>query len=370
MRQAVRWVNESIHRGIDPISRASIWQLTSAPVVSHDIYCEQIYASTDGSRIAILRSFYPRNEASELWVCDLITKEVARVSEAVGGFASSPFLDSIYFVRPVGNECCLTRLDLKTLEQDDVFTFTDCPSSTYLLGAVSPDERYFVSCLRLRGNLYGLYRVDMKLGTWEVFHEHEDIFNPHMQFEPSEGQDILVQWNRGGVVDEHGNIVRLVGEEGATLYVVDKDGKNFRQLPVGKPYTEPITGHECWVGKTKRVLLTACSGTVYLVGLNDDKAEVVVRCAGFNHISASSDGHFFVVDDFRSGWLYLGSIKTGRCMPICDSHASCGSPQYTHTHPYITPDNRYVIFNSDQTGIPQVYAAVIPDGFLENLEAV
>jgi len=58
-----------------------------------------------------------------------------------------------------------------------------------------------------------------------------------------------------------------------------------------------------------------------------------------------------------------------RCLPLCDSRASCGRPQYTHTHPYITPDNRHVIFNSDQTGICQVYAAVIPDGFLDNLLA-
>jgi oligogalacturonide lyase len=52
-------------------------------------------------------------------------------------------------------------------------------------------------------------------------------------------------------------------------------------------------------------------------------------------------------------------------MPFCDS----GSPQYTHMHPYITPGNRRVIFNSDRTGIPQVYAADIPDDFLAKLQS-
>ena len=42
-------------------------------------------------------------------------------------------------------------------------------------------------------------------------------------------------------------------------------------------------------------------------------------------------------------------------------------PAYTDTHPNITPDNRRVIFNSDRTGICQVYAALIPAGFLESL---
>ncbi|MCS7253411.1 MAG: hypothetical protein RMK18_03340 [Armatimonadota bacterium] len=367
MKRVIRWIEESIHRGTEPVSGSSIWQLTSAPVISHDIYGEQIYASTDGNRIAFLRSFYPHNKMPELWVCDLITKKVAMVSEAVGGFASSPFLDSLYFVRPVGNEHCLARLNLKTLEQDDVFTFTDCPLP--ISETISPDERYFVGAFRLQGNLYGLYRIDLERGTWEIFHEKEDIFNPHLQFEPSEGCEILVQWNRGGIVDEDGNIIRSVGDEGATLYVVDRDGKNFRSLPIGKPHTEPITGHECWVGDTKQVLLTAVDGTVYLVALGEERAKAIAKNSGFNHISASADGRFFVVDDFRNGWLYLGSVETKRCMPICDSRASCGCPQYTHTHPYITPNNRYIIFNSDETGICQVYAATIPDGFLENLEA-
>lgn len=180
----------------------------------------------------------------------------------------------------------------------------------------------------------------------------------------------MVQWNRGGILDDDGNIIRLVGDEGATLYLIDRDGKNFRQLPVGKPYTEPITGHECWVGKMKQVLLTASDGAVYLAEPESEKAQLVVKGFGFNHISASADGRFFVVDDFRNGVLYLGCIETKRIMPLCNSYASCGFSQYTHTHPYITPDNRHVIFNSDRTGICQVYAAVIPDGFLENLSSV
>jgi Tol biopolymer transport system component len=116
-------------------------------------------------------------------------------------------------------------------------------------------------------------------------------------------------------------------------------------------------------------LLTTTDGTVYLVSPGDEKAKVIVKGVGFNHISASADGRFFVVDDFCNGRLYVGSIAMKRCLPLCDSRASCGRPQYTHTHPYITPDNRHVIFNSDQTGICQVYAAVIPDGFLDNLLA-
>jgi Tol biopolymer transport system component len=90
---------------------------------------------------------------------------------------------------------------------------------------------------------------------------------------------------------------------------------------------------------------------------------------GLNHIAASADGRYFLVDDFRDGRLFMGCFATKRLLPFCDTGASCGSPQYTHTHPYITPDNRRVIFNSDRTGICQVYAADIPQSFLDALAA-
>ena len=98
-------------------------------------------------------------------------------------------------------------------------------------------------------------------------------------------------------------------------------------------------------------------------------ATFVAEGLHFMHISASPDGRFFVVDDNRTGRLYLGCLATRRVLPFCDTNASCGSPQYTHTHPYITPGNRHVIFNSDRTGITQVYAAVVPQDFLAKLES-
>ena len=47
-----------------------------------------------------------------------------------------------------------------------------------------------------------------------------------------------------------GRCLRLVGDEGATLYLINKDGGDYRPLPVGKPYTWPVQGHQCWIGTT------------------------------------------------------------------------------------------------------------------------
>ena len=111
-----------------------------------------------------------------------------------------------------------------------MFTFSDCPLPRS--GAISADERYYVGGLRIEGTMWGLYRIDLSRGTWEVFHEHQDILNPHLQFQATPGNTLLVQWNRGGIVDEDNNIIQLVGEEGASLYLLDVDGSNYRRLPV------------------------------------------------------------------------------------------------------------------------------------------
>ena len=40
----------------DPDSGALLYRITGAAAISHNIYCEQPYASPDGRRVAIIRS--------------------------------------------------------------------------------------------------------------------------------------------------------------------------------------------------------------------------------------------------------------------------------------------------------------------------
>lgn len=370
MKLKLQWMQESVRRGSDANVGARLIQLTSAAMVSHDIYCEERYGTVDGSRIAFLRSplGYP---PEDLWLCDLRTHEVACLTQDICGYPTSPlYRDTIYFQRQTDKGRILTRADMKTLETEEVFDLSPCPPWRWRVSSISPDERYYVSNLRVRDETYGLYRVDLKRGTWEIFHEHADICNPHPQFEPSKGEDILVQHNRGCRLDEEGNIVSLVGPEGATLYVIDKDGGNERPLPVGKPHTSPVTGHECWVGKTGKVILTSGGhnkNEIRLAAPGDRESRLLWNGLNFAHIAASDDGQFFISDDFSNSRIYVGHIESGRMLPLCDTRASCSITQAGHPHAYLTSDNRHVIFNSDHTGLGQVWAADIPGGFLEAL---
>ena len=367
-----RWVRERISRGTDPICGAAIWQLTSAAVISHDIYGEQLYCSADGTRIAFLRcaTTDAKNGPMEIFVADLNNKSVVRLGAAAFWLvAGNGMQDILFYVRrDKKGELILVRVNFTTLEQTDVFRFGECPPPVFRgLLAISPDERYCMLLRRLGERTYGIERIDLKQGKWELIHKKDDIFNGHLQFSPA-GDKLMVQHNRGGLLDANFNGIKSTGPEGATLYVIDIDGKNERSLFVGKPHTTQVTGHESWIAKTGRVLLTARGGKVYVATPGDEKAKLIAQGAGFIHISASPDGRFFVVDSIGTGRLFLGCIATGKVMPFCDTNTSSGSPQYTHTHPYMTPGNHRVIFNSDRTGIPQVYAARIPKELLAKLE--
>jgi len=372
-----KWFCEHVIRETHPISRSKVIQLTSSPIISDCIYGEQPCCSPDGSRIAFIRYLY-QGFQKELWVCDLETKRITLVDKGpIMTIGCSAYSGYVYYETIRNGRRVLMKLSLNDLEVEEVFDLSGIPKFM-VLGTASPDQRYYVNLSRIGPQRYVLIRLDLKKGDWKIIHEGKDIINPHPQFEPGKGLDILVQHNRGGLLDEAGNIVRLVGNEGATLYVIDRDGKNLRHLPVGKPFTAPITGHECWIGKSGKIILTICStheealskGNVLVVKPGEKKAQVLAKGFLLTHISASRDGRFFIGDalNLPSRPLVIGSIKTGKCTILCDTWTSAGVAQYTHPHPYITSDNQWVIFNSDRTGVPQIYAASIPSKLLDFLE--
>jgi hypothetical protein len=153
----------------------------------------------------------------------------------------------------------------------------------------------------------------------------------------------------------------------------------MRTLPVGKPHTPPCQGHQCWIGRTGEILLTVQGGTdeqnkakgcLLAVRPGDEKTREVAKGYCYQHPNASRDGRFFVSDTVGDA-LIVGSIKTGRTRPLCAGFSPLRypSPQYAHPHPYLSPDNKWVVFNSIQTGIPHVCTASVPDGMLEELDS-
>ena len=417
----IHWAYESCDRRDDPVSGARIIQLTSAAAISNNIYGEQPYCSPDGRRLVIARcTDFCFDEAGSLLVHELDTLKIAMVARnivGVRGVFNSAWSGLIYYWT---QDRQLTRLSLTTLEQEVVYVEED-PAAPLPGSSVSPDQRYVIgSSSRLEGPgapTFQIVRLDLQKGKREVIFEHPEICNPHLQFNPITGRQVLVQNNRGVRLEKDGTFDHRGTKEGCTLFVIDADGTNMRYLPVGPPITMTATGHECFVADTGRVLFSVAwnqsddwtldrrfpTGNMFTAAPGDEEPTVFEAPEQrFNHICASRCGEYFVADSHAGNGLFedcdapvpgtgkylrlcaavirhygelkavslvVGNLRTGKYRTlVADTMVSTGGNQCTHTHPYLTADSRYVIFNADPYySPPQVFAAVIPEGFLESL---
>ena len=243
--------------------------------------------------------------------------------------------------------------------------------------AVSPDERWLVAGpFLVRDNVFRLDLIDLANGKRTTLCELKDVPNPHPQFDPGNPDRLLVQVNRGSRFSAGAGFQRLSGPQGATLCLVAVPSGEVTPLPVGLPDTPLISGHSTWAGQSGRVVFTTAPGVhdsllagtgVYRLTPGEARPVQIACCQPFNHLAVSDDGRYFIVDNHRTQTISIGSVETGRFLKLCESRTRQGKPQYTHAHPYLTPDNRHVIFNSNVTGVTQVYAATVSDEFLDKL---
>ncbi len=384
----LRWIPEAIQFGIDPETGCVVEQLTSDAVLSNNIYCEQRYAALDGSVAAFIRK--PFGHPVEIWVCKMDTLRIAKVAEGVPCGANC-FLNTVYYQVFQDEKIVFMRLDLTTLESTRMF---ELPGNTPLSGSISPDETRFICGpwpIPGKPRMFGMKCIDLATGKGEIICEVEDMINPHAQFNLGNRDEAMLQINRGGVNDPSKDMRSFVGPLGATLYHLNVASGKVTPLAAGRPWTPGCTGHETWIARTGELAFTACQvsvspssfvsyaeprpgeewmprSAIYGVRLGDEKPRIIAQDRFFNHIAISDDGKYFIAEDNTDMRIYIGNVSDGRSIGLCNSFTRQGSCQHSHVHPYMTPDNKFVIFNSIVTGVPQVYAARIPEGFLKQLD--
>jgi hypothetical protein len=91
------------------------------------------------------------------------------------------------------------------------------------------------------------------------------------------------------------------------------------------------------------------------------------------HIGSTPCGKYFYGDRIARDFIVIGSAATGKTVIVHDDPADPGPSrclfgQLSHPHAYLSPDFKWMVFNSDRTGRPQVYAANIPPVLLEKAE--
>ena len=359
---------------------SEIWQVTTERFNQSNIYCEVPYCSRDG-RYFIYERRKPDSSGpnrTELMAVEIGSWKQHRLDVTTGLVGSAISHDGVFYYleQTADGERDLMRADLATGSSEAIHRMIG-PQRGGSLGTVSADRRYYAQGLRLddQYKTFGINLIDLTEGTERIIDRDPYILNPHPQFDPGDSRQLMIQHNRGGRYTPDGKLERLVGPEGATLYLLSvPDGKRT-ELQVGTPFTTPVTGHEAWIGTTREVLLTVSAGGDYapdkgnLLGVRAGQpARVVTRGYQFNHVGVSRCGRFFCCDDWRGTTkLVIGSVRTGRSAVVCESKASRSRAQNTHPHAYLTPDLKWVIFNSDCSGFPHVHAASVPEGMIEKL---
>lgn len=381
-----REASEVSEWGIDPGSGAVIRRLTAGACYHDIIYSEQPYTSPDGQRIAICRnrdSFLP---GYELIVADVVTGQMWMVEPSFVRrcVANAAYTGWIYYHT---HDHGVRRISLSTLEKQQVIPAGEMPPGCQL-HSITPDQSTGLIFDGRDKAAPALSTMLFTTGEHTEIYRDPDNKNPHAQLDRTDGSRVLFQkcdWTKQGFP--------------LVVFVHDRTTGKRTQLPFGGRHTANPSGHMSWIGQTDAV---AClvewrrgqrlhdprhpSGNLAIARPGDEVPQVI---GGAGHaywqIAVSRCGRYFLCNDFMdiegnyragtdvlydSAWpshrgplrLVAGSFATGRTRTLIADAPGSGRGHY------LTADNRHVVYAATAWGQWHVFAAAVPEGFLESLE--
>lgn len=349
---------------VDADSGAEIYLLGRDPRPADNIYGEQPYGDASGRRIAI--RYYPLpDQPGGISILDL---QDGSLHEILSGKPPFPAFHAwgewLYYAQTVAGKRLLRRCNYLSLRIEDIAELTP-ERGSYSHGTVSPDHRYYaVSVQPPAGGPSQVHLLDLRTKQWSVLLDKPGYHAKHEQFSRDGRNRVLIQLNQMPDV----KVVLLSELE------IGVDGPHTeRRFPADQPYTLRPTGHEAWIGETSRIFFSTgmdatSRGNVWIGQVGDDKAALAYEGKRFGHVSVSRDGKYWIGDSGEKGIpIYIGCFATGRAQRACFSRTEYDKNQWSHAHPYLTADNRWLIFGSRRAGHPQVHGAKLADGWLDKL---
>ena len=346
----------------DSQSGAEVYQLTDELQPADNIYGEQPYSSSDGGQIAV--RYYPiagkRGSLSILDIEETTQQVILRDQPRFPAFHA--WGEHLYYQESVGAELLLKRCCYQTCDTETIVALP-ATEGRFSYGTVSPDGcHYAVSVHREDGSCRVLL-VDLVEGDRKTLAETSVYYFKHEQFSLDGCDRVLIQANELPDV----NRVQLGAME------IDREGVEW--LAADRPHTPRPTGHETWIGATNRVFFSTARDedegvSTWTAGVGE--AAPVPVCQSriqFGHVSVSRCGRYWVADAMSEEGvpLYVGSLESGRYRRLLCSRTALDGKQWSHTHPYLTADNAWLICTSNRSGIPQVYGARVPKEFWRSL---
>jgi len=361
----------------------AVHQATDEAADKSNIYCEHPWCPPDSHCFVYVR-YAPEHDPNpmEYVSCDFETWKKRVVGRGRGGRIMANGGKFYYWrlSRKAAQE--LVEVDLE-MEAEQII---DVPEGVPNSGSfdISASGRYlaFSKPLSFDPQMFAVGVADLEHGTVGIIHEDPYICNTHLQFEPAEGKQLMVQHNRGCGFTTEGKMELLCGTEGCTLFLLSVPDGAATRLQVGPPHTPSLSGHETWLGPTGELIATLNYAEDYDYGKGriirvkpGEPCREVCTPWELNHIGVEPSGRVFAGDAYMPDEIIIGSPATNRAAVVCQAKSTYNRARRrdgsgkcmfdSHPHAYISPDRKWVVFNSDRTGVQQIYAAAIPAEMIE-----
>ncbi|MDW8321637.1 MAG: oligogalacturonate lyase family protein [Armatimonadota bacterium] len=333
---------------MDARTGVRLMQVTSFPTMNMALpYFGRSFTSDSKTFIFVSQREAKRDAPWDLFRVDVDGANLTQLTECEGaaGFVMSPQDDCAYFHRQGG----LWKVDIHTFREEEILAPHGVASMG--VGAISPDGVYYFAQAVTTHDTSGIVRL------------RTDGSEAVLVAERERGSLALHSASPGGA----GLLVWQRREGKKTWVLLDYDG---REKGV---YTSSYDFAHCtFLGKSERVQGCALPPDRALthIGLGEEQPTAIAQGVYFWHSASTLDGEWIISDtNWPDEGLQLVHVPTGRYRPLCYPRSSQGHPQWTHPHPQFSPDGRVVLFNSDRTGICQIYLAFIPDDLRERVRA-
>lgn len=348
--------------------------LIDDPRPSDNIYGEQPYSSLAGDRIAI-RHYSEAKTEGGLSILDINDGSLQPILSQFPRFpAFHAWGNYIYYQDQVQNALVLKRCRYETLDNEEVLVLPNADGQ-FSYGTVSPDERWYAVNVHRDDKSSQLFLIDLSNGNERILAASSDQYFKHEQFSLDTRNRVLIQANSADVTVVNLGIVD-VNKEGIDWLPVDAPPlTHIGRWPGGDRHTPRCTGHEAWIGQTDRVFLSTgydedLGTNIWSAASNDTAPTAVCETPHrFGHVGVSRCGNFWIADapSEEGVPICIGSFNSGVCKRLVYTRTRHDGKQWSHTHPYLTADSRWLIFTSNRSGHPQVYGARIQREFLASV---
>ncbi len=339
MAKGTTYNHERIAR-TDPATGRPLLQLTSFPTMSWEMYYAVSNFVRGGRSLVFLsQRRAERGAPFDLFRVDVDGANLTQMAdtEGMGGIVVAWDGSAVWFCR----EGRLWHLDPETFEEQEACALEGAERAAHVFAAISHDGRYyFAQTFSPSGGPVLLRCATDGSGTRVL----------------ARGPEVRLHWP---CADARLGLLSLLRKQGERwiIYAADYDGANERAIG------ENVFAHITWLHGTGRVQGCALppDRAILVQGAGEEKPTALCRGPYFWHSASSLDGQWIVSDtNWPNEGLQLVHVPSGRFALLCRSGNSGGHPQWTHPHPFFTPDGSAVVYQSDATGVCQLYLIKIP----------